>query len=169
MAVGTYLTTEPDHTEKSAGSAVNEPKSISESGLSHSGTEFLLKIFPLTPYENGYNRAQCVAIAKNLLHPEEQASVLGWGPDTKVWLDYSGKLASTGPAPDQTNLGNDLVPADGYAPFPNPNDHSVQPSTPPGYDANQPTQDLEKPSITGPLMFKTLGAALGLGVDVHQT
>jgi len=168
MPVGTYLTTTPDTTAKSAGSAVNDPKSISESGLSHSGTEFLATIFPLTPYQTGYNAAECITIANELLHPKEQTSVLGWGPDTTVWLDYSGKTASTGPAPDQTNLGNDEAPANGYAPFPNPGDHSVQPTTPPGYDANKPTDNLEKPSVTGLLMFKTLNDALGLGVDVHK-
>ena len=166
---GQYLTSQPDNTEKSAGSAVNDPKSISESGLSRSGTEFLGKIFPLTPYQTGYNTAGCLALAKELLHPQVQASVLGWGPDTEVYLDYSGQLASTGPAPDQTNLGNDNAPANGYAPFPNPDDHSVVPTTPPGYDPNQPTQNLEKPSVTSNVVFKNIGDYLGLGIDVHQT
>ena len=151
--------TTPINTEASKGSAVSNPNSTSESGLSTSDTKKLGKMFPETPYLNGLNDTELVDLANQVLHPKFQKGVVGWSNDTHMNFQNVNLL-------DQTNHGSDEIPKDGYAPFPNPNDKSIQPKTPPGYDSTKPTENLEKPVITSPKVYKTIGETLSSGVKV---
>lgn len=159
--MGAYKTTVPNNTDKSGGSPVSDPASLTETGLSTPDTELLAKMFPKTPYLDGYDEAGVLAKGNTLLHPLSQMGKVGWAPPD-VHLDFKDPNA-----PDQTDLGTDEVPVHAYAAYPNPEDKSLQPSEPPGFDPAAPSDNLRKPKVEGPKLYKTIGAALGQGVKIH--
>lgn len=160
--MGAYKTSVPQNTDKSGGSAVSDPLSLTESGLATSDTEQLATMFPQTPYLVDYNAVAVNATADKVLHPTAQQGKVGWAPPDV-------KLNFTDPnAPDQTDLGTDEVPAAAYAPYPNPENKDLQPAQPPGFDPQQPSDGLKKPKIEGPKLYTKIGEALNTGINIHQ-